>query len=312
MNVLSLFDGMSCGQIALERAGIKVANYYASEIKPHAIKVTQHNYPRTIQLGDVRNVSTKDLPQIDLLIGGSPCQDFSQANKEKLGLSGDKSSLFYEYLRIKNECKPKYWLLENVEMEDKEYATISELLGTYPVKINSELVSPQLRERVYWTNIGPEFYDLIGFRYCDIPEPKDKKMKFKDILEYGYTERKKARCLLEGDSRPLATSVKMYYRHYVKGFTTLIFKSKKHYEDCEEYFNSNIKVLSADEIKCDSNVFDGVRYMTQNELEQCQTVPKGYTSIVSRNEAASLLGDGWTIDVVTHILQYINQWGGRI
>jgi DNA-cytosine methyltransferase len=111
MNVLSLFDGMSCGQIALNRAGIKYDNYFASEIKPHAIKVTQHNYPNTIQLGDVRNIKAEDLPKIDLLIGGSPCQDFSIANKDRTGLNGEKSSLFFEYLRLLKELKPKYFLL---------------------------------------------------------------------------------------------------------------------------------------------------------------------------------------------------------
>lgn len=128
MNVLSLFDGMSCGQQALERAGFKVDNYFASEIKPHAIKVTQHNYPNTIQLGDVTKINAKDLPKIDLLIGGSPCQDFSSANKEKKGLEGIKSGLFYEYLRLLKETNPKYFLLENVAMDDKSYSIISHLL----------------------------------------------------------------------------------------------------------------------------------------------------------------------------------------
>lgn len=304
MNVLSLFDGMSCGHIALDRAGIKIDNYFASEIKSHAIKVTQHNYPGTIQLGDVRSVKGSELPQIDLLIGGSPCQDFSQANSERLGLNGEKSSLFYEYLRLWQECKPKYFLLENVEMEQQEFNKISLLLGTKPVKINSELVSPQLRERVYWTNIGPEYHDLIGMRYCDIPQPNDKKIKLADVLENGYTDRKKARCLLESDSRPLTTPIKMYHR-YASGFTTLIFKSKKHYEECKQYYNEHFQGLSADEIQCDSNVFNGVRYMTQTELERCQTVPEGYTSILNRDDAACLLGDGWTADVIAYIFSFL-------
>jgi len=124
MNVLSLFDGMSCGQQALERAGIKVNNYFAAEIKKHAIQLTQHHYPNTKQLGDVTKIFAKDLPNIDLLIGGSPCQDFSSANKEKLGLQGIKSGLFYEYLRLLKECKPKYFLLENVAMDDNSYNII--------------------------------------------------------------------------------------------------------------------------------------------------------------------------------------------
>lgn len=307
MNVLSLFDGMSCGQIALERAGIKVNKYFASEIKPHAIKVTQHNYPNTIQLGDVKNIYVKDLPRIDLIIGGSPCQDLSQANKEKLGLEGLKSGLFYEYLRLLRECSPKYFLLENVAMDSREYFKISKELGTLPVRINSSLVAPQLRGREYWTNIGPEFYDLTGFRHCDIPLPKDRKIKLQNILESGYTDREKARCLLESDSRPLTTSVKMYHRYASSGFTTLIFKSKRHFEDCRKYYNKNFKGLSADEIQCDSYIFDGVRYMTQSELEKCQTVPEGYTSILSRNDAACLLGDGWTVDVIVHIFKQMLQ-----
>ncbi len=139
ITVLSLFDGMSCGQIALQRAGISYQNYFASEIKKHAIKVTQHNYPNTIQVGDVTKIKAEDLPKIDLLCGGSPCQDFSQANKERKGLKGEKSSLFFEYVRLLQELKPKYFLLENVSMDDYSYQFISETLGTYPVNINSVL-----------------------------------------------------------------------------------------------------------------------------------------------------------------------------
>lgn len=154
LNVLSLFDGMSCGQIALNRAGIKYDKYFASEIKENAIKVTQHNYPDTIQLGDVRDVKASDLPKIDLLIGGSPCQDLSQANKSRTGLDGLKSGLFFEYYRLFKELSPTYFLLENVSMSDKDYMLISDMMGTEPIRINSELVSAQLRDRSYWTNIG--------------------------------------------------------------------------------------------------------------------------------------------------------------
>ena len=125
MNVLSLFDGMSCGQIALNRAGIPYDNYFASEIKKHAIETTQLHYPKTIQLGDVTKIKSEDLPKIDLLIGGSPCQDFSQANKERLGLKGEKSSLFFQYKRLLDELNPKYFLLENVSMDNYSYHFIS-------------------------------------------------------------------------------------------------------------------------------------------------------------------------------------------
>lgn len=305
MNVLSLFDGMSCGRIALEKAGIKINNYYASEIKPHAIKVAQHNYPSTIQLGDITLWKNWKLPKIDLVIGGSPCQDFSQANKEKLGLEGTKSGLFYTYLDILNHYKPKFFLLENVEMDSKQMRIISELLGTNPVKINSQLLSAQMRERLYWTNIGPEYFDLTGERYCDIPQPKDKKIKLKSILDEGYTDKAKARCLLESDSRPLKTPVKIFHRYYTSGFTTVIFKSKEHYEECKKYYDENFSGMSADEILESPSIFDGVRYLNQAELEKCQTVPIGYTSILSRNDAACLLGDGWTVDVISYIFSFI-------
>lgn len=281
LNVLSLFDGMSCGQIALQKAGIKVNQYFASEIKPHAIKITQHNFPNTIQLGSVLDVKASDLPKIDLLIGGSPCQDFSSANKEKLGLQGEKSGLFYEYLRLLKECEPKYFLLENVAMDDYSYAAISEMLGTYPTNINSELVSGQLRQRSYWTNIGPESFDLFGNRYSMIPQPRNKKIKFQDLLENGYTDRLKARCILESESRPLVSKDKLFRRYNELGFINIVFDNPY----CK--YNENIRIL------------------TQTELERLQTVPEGYTSILKRNDAACLLGDGWTVDTIAHIFSFI-------
>ena len=146
ITVLSLFDGMSCGQIALNRAGIEYDNYFASEIDKHAIKVTQTNYPKTIQLGDVTKVKGSDLPKIDLLIGGSPCQGFSFAGKG-LNFEDPRSKLFFEFVRLKNETQPKYWLLENVKMKAEHQNIISEILGVKPILINSSLVSAQNRER---------------------------------------------------------------------------------------------------------------------------------------------------------------------
>lgn len=281
--VLSLFDGMSCGQIALNKAGITYGKYYASEIKPHAIKVTQANYPNTIQLGDVREIKAENLPKIDLLIGGSPCQDFSRGNATRDGLQGIKSGLFFEYLRLLKELKPKYWLLENVIMSDADYMIISDYVGTEPVRINSALVSAQLRDRLYWTNIGPEYKDLFGNRKSAIPQPKDKKIKLKDILTDGYTDREKSRALLESDSRPLRTLEKMWHRYDSTGFTTVVFESP------------------------DLDWKKGLRYLNQTELERLQTVPEGYTSLLKRNDAACLLGDGWTCDVISHILGFISE-----
>ena len=280
MNVLSLFDGMSCGQIALNRAGIKYDNYFASEIKKHAIKVTQHNYPNTIQLGDVTKIKAEDLPKIDLLIGGSPCQDFSKANKERKGLNGEKSSLFFEYVRLLNELKPKYFMLENVVMDDYNYQFISEILGTYPVDINSDLVSAQLRQRSYWTNIGAERFDLFGNRICAIPQPKNRFITLQSILENGYVEKEKHTCLntRSGGDRSIK-SLKLRYE--TTGMITAIFDNQKY------IFNENTRMVS------------------QIEMEKLQTVPIGYTSILNKSKAGDLLGDGWTVDVIAHIFSFL-------
>jgi len=169
INVLSLFDGMSCGQIALNRVGIKYDNYFASEIDKHAIKVTQANYPDTIQLGDVTKVKGAELPKIDLLIGGSPCQGFSFAGKQ-LNFDDPRSKLFFEFVRLLEETKPKYFLLENVVMKKEYEQIITDHLGVEPILINSALVSAQNRKRLYWTNIP------------GVTIPKDKGILLKDIV----------------------------------------------------------------------------------------------------------------------------------
>ena len=182
MNVLSLFDGMSCGQIALDQLGVKVDNYYASEIDKYAIKVTQKNYPNTKQIGSVTEVKGKDLPKIDLIICGSPCQGFSFAGKQ-LNFNDPRSALFFQFVRLLRECKPKYFLLENVKMKKEYQEIISEHLGVEPVMINSALVSAQNRVRLYWTNIP----GLI--------QPEDKGLVLKDIIEDGVVDRTKSHCL---------------------------------------------------------------------------------------------------------------------
>ena len=180
MNVLSCFDGMSCGQIALNRAGIEYENYYASEIDKYAIKVTQANYPDTIQLGDITKVKVQDLPEIDLLIGGSPCQGFSFAGKQ-LNFDDPRSKLFFEFVRLYKELQPKYFLLENVKMKKEYQDVISDLLGVEPIEINSALVSAQNRKRLYWTNIP-----VVGL-------PEDKNANFQDI--------KQTRCVYRSPKR---------------------------------------------------------------------------------------------------------------
>jgi len=302
IEVLSLFDGMSCGRIALDRADIKVKNYYSSEIKDYAIKVANNNYPqdKKNRLGDITTIKGSDLPTIDLLIGGSPCQDFSGANKDRSGLDGIKSGLFYEWLRLKNETKPKYFLLENVRMKKEHQDIISKELNCKPIKINSMNFAPQLRHRLYWTNFPVYTYFNV--------KPKHKTLN--DSLENGWTERTHARCLLESDSRPLSTPIKMFHRYYSTGFTTLIFKTERHYHNCVNHYNFHFKGMSAKDIdnhihnsNIDLSVYEGVRYLTPQEREDCQTVPRGYTKGLTNNQVACILGDGWTIDVIAHIFK---------
>lgn len=174
MNVLSTFDGMSCGQLALERVGIKVDNYFASEVDPFAMKVTMKNFPNTVQLGSVSDIKGKDLPMIHLLIGGSPCQGFSVSGKG-LNFDDPRSALFFEYVRLLQELREVnpglLFLLENVKMKKEWQNIISSFLGVEPVEINSALVSAQNRRRLYWTNIK------------GITQPADKGILLKDILE---------------------------------------------------------------------------------------------------------------------------------
>lgn len=280
MKVLSLCDGISCGHIALDIAGIKVDEYYASEIKDIAIKVTMENYPETIQIGDVNKIHYKNgllktekgifnVGHIDLMIFGSPCQTFSVAMKKELrvGLENkEKSGLFLECYRVLKEVNPTYFMMENVaRMKDEDKDYITSLMGVEPVRINSKLVSAQLRDRLYWTNIP------------NVNLPEDKNIYLQDILTSGYTDRKKARALLVSDSRPLVSKDKMLRRYKITGFTTIVWEDKD-----------------------DDN---SIRYLNQTELERCQTVPEGYTKCLSRNEAADVLGDGWTVDVIVHLFK---------
>ena len=292
MKVLSLFDGMSCGQIALNRIGIVPEMYFASEIKNHAIKVTKHNFPNTIHVGDVRGVSFKDgvlitdngtynVGSIDLLIGGSPCQDLSILMSNRSGLNGDKSSLFWEYHRILSEIKPKFFMLENVgSMDNESIKSITNALGVDGVRINSELISAQLRDRIFWTNIPGKSKNL--FSNTQIEQPIDKKITFQSILESGSTLREKSLCLTaRGGGR---------WEHVLKEN-----KYKKPNVQ-KQLIDRNLKGF-------DNIVFedDHVRLLTQKEMERLQTVPEGYTSCLSYVDAANVLGDGWTIDVICHI-----------
>ena len=188
LNVMSLFDGISCGRLACERAGLEVENYYSSEVDKYAIQITQKNYPDTIQLGDIRNIDfTRYTGTIDLLIGESPCQDLSKAKTNRQGLSGSRSGLFWNYVEALKILKPKYFLLENNHGMPKEAKeTISDILGVEPVLINSALFSAQSRKRLYWTN--------IPFN----KEIQDKNINLQSILEFGTTGREKSKTVRVG------------------------------------------------------------------------------------------------------------------
>lgn len=308
-SVLSLFDGMSCGQIALNRAGIEYDNYFASEIDKHAIKVTQANYPKTIQLGDVTKVKASDLPKIDLLIGGSPCQGFSFAGKG-LNFEDPRSKLFFEFVRLKNGTQPKYWMLENVKMKAEHQNIISEILGVKPILINSELVSAQSRERLYWTNIP-------------ITElPTDKGILLKDIIEIGEPIKDKNQTILATLYKENAKSmikrnkagllVKMSSENpRIKELSITDRGIRPHRNDKRKSGISEIGTIHYPDTKSYTITANhapkvlteiiGWRKLTPKECERLQTVPDNYTDCVSDTQRYKMLGNGWTIDVISHI-----------
>ena len=283
MNVLSLFDGMSCGQIALERAGIKVDNYYASEIDKYAIRVTQNNYPNTIQLGDVTKVISKNLSNVGLLIGGSPCQGFSFAGKQ-LNFEDPRSKLFFEFVRLKNELNPKYFLLENVEMKKEYEDIISEYLGVLPIKINSSLISAQNRPRIYWTNI------------VDTLDIADRNLYIEDILD------------TTGDY-VFISDEKTINRRHTKNYLQYDINGKGHGSQDQRAYYLNGKHGCLDtgaSGKAKILLEDGrVRKATRLECERLQTVPDGYTNIVTESQAKTMLGNGWTVDAIAEFFKNI-------
>ena len=337
INVLSLFDGISCGQIALERARIEVENYFASEIEPNPIKVTQANYPNTKQLGSVLNVKGIDLPKIDLLIGGSPCQGFSFAGKQ-LNFDDPRSKLFFEFVRLKNECNPTYFLLENVKMKKEYQDIISSYLGVEPIMINSNLVSAQNRVRYYWTNIP-----VKGL-------PNDKGMLLKDITEEGlqslglaqrgrYDENGKViqKYELNGTEKSNAMTT-------VSKDTLLFIPIDKHSSNSglvclggvmkpthklwldngkllQRNFSQGNRVYSSDGKSATLNANSGgiggktglyeiegvIRKLTRLECERLQTVPDGYTNSISDTQAIKALGNGWTVDVISFIFSFLRE-----
>ena len=324
MNVLSLFDGISCGQIAFEKLGVTFGNtaereresnqYFASEIKKEAIDCSRTNFPDIIQIGDVKKIHYKDNIlytengnfeiKFDIVMFGSPCQSFSRAMKTKgrIGLEDDmRSGIFLECKRILDEVKPKYFLMENVIMKQEDKDVITEMLGVEPIRINSSLVSAQLRDRLYWTNIP------------NVTIPKDKHIVLQDILTEGYTEKRKSRCLMCCDSHGYYNGCNWnaparFHREHNKAFSTMIYPNKESYEKCIEKSN---EILQGRKSRAEyfnsyqGHEFDCMRYLNKIERARLQTIPEKYVECLNEKDAANLLGDGWTVDVISHILSFI-------
>jgi DNA (cytosine-5)-methyltransferase 1 len=298
-NVLSLFDGISCGQIALNRVGIKYDNYFASEIDKYAIKVTQANYPNTIQLGDITKVKGSDLPNIELLFGGSPCQSFSSSGNRK-GFNG-KSGLFWEYIRILKEIKPQYWFLENVIMKKEWENIITEALGVKPVLINSSLVSAQNRNRLYWANF-------------EIMQPKDKGINLIDILENNDLINSST---IMGNGLNKATiigrrlnerGVRDDYNKDIPITQCLeVRATNTNKSNCLTTVEKD-NVLTTMPIGRHKDAFKNklpFRYYTLKEYCRLQTIPENYfDGIVSESQAKKMIGNGWTVAVIEHILNF--------
>lgn len=338
MNVVSLFNGMNTGRQALENVGIKVNKYYSSEIKPYAIQLTQHHFPDTIQVGDVTKWREWDIDwkSIDLILSGSPCQDLSAAGK-RAGINGKKSSLFFVFVDILNHIKSLnpnvLFLQENVGSASKlDVGIMSRALGVYPVRINSSLVTAQLRDRYYWTNIKTKknMFDIV----VDIPEPKDKGIILKDILTSGFIDRDKSLCLLEGYySKKPKEDYDKFMNRYKMGMLQIVFEKEtkqlkvktntaKGFDIMTENDCLNLSFPSSKtrrgrvtkgKAPCllQGNeplfVMENYNLRLLNKIEMCrlQGFPDDYCDTISVNKTASLLGDGWTLPIIEHIFSFI-------
>lgn len=287
---LSLFDGISCGKVALERAGIKITQYYASEINDQCIQVSKNNHPDIIHLGDINNWREWDLPKIDLIIGGSPCQGFSFAGKE-LNFDDPRSKLFFVFADIIKHYQPKHWLLENVVMRQSFQDVISSYMGVKPILINSNVLSAQTRKRLYWTNIP-------------FAEPTDANRTLDDIWEgrIGKPARIVGRRLNERGKRD------DYNRSIpIIQYLEVIDNKKSH---CLTTVEKDSLVAFAEQGR-HPNAYDDEmrkkwRTYTPVEYERLQTLPDNYTEGISNSARFKAIGNGWTVDVIAHILGGIN------
>lgn len=302
MRVLSLFDGIACGRLALERAGIKIDSYDAYEIEPNAIKAATTNFPDIVEHGDVTKENfVKYKGKIDLVIGGSPCQGFSSAGKQ-LNFNDPRSKLFFEYVRAIEECQPKYFLLENVVMKKEWQDIIYSYLGVEPIEINSSLVSAQNRKRLYWTNIP------------NITQPKDKHITLEDILEDVEMNNPAA---IRGRRINKATIVG---RRLDKNGHRQDYNKDIPITQCLEVRATNVDKSNCLTTIDKDNVLTSLpvgrypdafnkklpfRYYTTKEMCRLQTLPDNYLDMIPITAARKALGNGWTVDVIAHILRNI-------
>lgn len=309
IRVVSLFDGMSCARVALENLGIKVDVYISSELDKHAITVSGENYPEIIQLGDVKNLDYDKIlelcdGEVDLLIGGSPCTDLSIAKSNREGLKGSKSSLFWNYIDAKEKLNPKYFLLENVASMSKDAKLeITEAIGVKPVNINSEKITPQKRNRLYWTNI-------------EVGKLEKKNELLKDILESGYTDKQKSYCI---DANYFKGS---NYEMYVKkSKRQIVFENKKIPKSAikegqeillRPYVKGTVYMDKAKGEKVSEKIKyndKGFRKLTVVECERLQGLKDNYTKAkgVSNTERYRMIGNGFTVSVIEHLLSNISE-----
>jgi DNA-cytosine methyltransferase len=299
VKVLSLFDGISCGRVALERLGIQNCEYYASEIDPYAIQVSRANYPDIIQLGDINNYRSWNIPTPDLLIGGSPCQGFSFAGKQ-LAFDDPRSALFWKFVEVLGTYQPRYWLLENVRMKQEYQDLISLTLGVEPIVINSSLVSAQNRVRYYWTNIP------------NIPQPQDKQIYLKNIVEYGAVDRDKSLCIDANYWK--GGNLKQYFEKHRRQLVFMPIQTSERgrklsadgitrgYEVRPDGKTCALTTVQKDNYLTEDYV---IRKLTPVECERLQTLPDNYTNHVSNTQRYRALGNAWTVDVIAHILSFM-------
>lgn len=327
MIVLSLFDGISCAYEALRRAGIEVKTYYASEIEKNAIKISQKNHPDIIQLGDVKSIT--GLPHIDLLIGGSPCQDLSIAKRDRKGLEGERSGLFWEYARLKRELNPTYFILENVaSMQKKDRDIITQELGVEPVLFNASLVSAQSRKRYFWTNIKFELPEDRGILLKDILQPETEiderfvvkpksfitvlpKPKEHEFIQVGYfgspTQNNvggQALRVYTDEGKSTTSGVGLYKIGYIDN------KISQGYKVYDTQGKSVTLTSAGGGIGAGTGLYrvpdTKIRRLTPIECERLQGLPDNYTEGIPLTHRYKCLGNAFNVDVVATILRHIN------